>query len=152
MFPRISSPTIIPRRNVKIHIDDFLAVISKHFPNLRILCFMDIHQALIWTPPRVPSCIESSPFEDVACLCSGEQQFGCKATAKSYPFSSEDTSEDILRAFMDHFPACFYLFAINHFPRYSSCCLVTPAILIRKFTILILSYPPTILSCLVTLL
>ncbi|KAJ7573057.1 hypothetical protein C8J56DRAFT_1034278 [Mycena floridula] len=68
MFPRILSPTIIPRRNVKIYIDDFLAVISKRFPNLRILCFMDIHQALIWTPPRVPSCIESSPdlpFEDV---------------------------------------------------------------------------------------
>ncbi|KAJ7573096.1 hypothetical protein C8J56DRAFT_1174115 [Mycena floridula] len=68
MFPRISSPTIIPRRNVKIHIDDFLAVISKHFPNLRILCLMDMHQALIWTPPQVPSCIQSSsdlPFEDV---------------------------------------------------------------------------------------
>ncbi|KAJ7573078.1 hypothetical protein C8J56DRAFT_1067010 [Mycena floridula] len=155
VFPRISSPTIIPRRNVKIHIDDFLAVISKHFRNLRTLCLMDMHQALIWTPPRVPSCIQSSsdlPFEDVvACLCSGEQQFGCKATAKSYPFSGEDVSGDI-GPLWTIFPACFYIFAIDHFPRYSSCCLVTPAILILKFTILILSYPPTILSCLVTLL
>ncbi|KAJ7574994.1 hypothetical protein C8J56DRAFT_457975 [Mycena floridula] len=84
-------------------------------------------------------------------LCSGEQQFGCKATAKSYPFSGEDVSGDI-GPLWTIFPACFYIFAIDHFPRYSSCCLVTPAILILKFTILILSYPPTILSCLVTLL
>ncbi|KAJ7579723.1 hypothetical protein C8J56DRAFT_896997 [Mycena floridula] len=61
IFPELSSLTLDLHNKVNlIHIDDFVDLISKHLPNLRVLQLNNLHSALIWTPQLIPTCIEFS--------------------------------------------------------------------------------------------
>ncbi|KAJ7579738.1 hypothetical protein C8J56DRAFT_963503 [Mycena floridula] len=70
IFLRVSSLTLTCFHNdIKIHIDDLVGSISKHFLNLRVLELRNLHPALMWTPPSILTCAEFSderPFDDVA--------------------------------------------------------------------------------------
>ncbi|KAJ7593805.1 hypothetical protein C8J56DRAFT_421962 [Mycena floridula] len=69
MFPKVTSLMIFYHAG-PMHVDTFLALLSKHFPNLRTLYLSISHELLTLTPFLVPTNLESeNPMEDtVACV------------------------------------------------------------------------------------
>ncbi|KAJ7590522.1 hypothetical protein C8J56DRAFT_536124 [Mycena floridula] len=55
MFPKVSSLTLSLQNDLGIHIDDFVDLISNHFPNLRVLDLRRMYLALVWTPALIPT-------------------------------------------------------------------------------------------------